>query len=150
MRVQGGEVGRRQSSGFTLLELMIVVVIVAILASVAVPSYQESVRRSRHAEAQTAVYGLAQAMERFFTINNTYTGASLSGATPIFPANVPATGGTPTYVLSMTIVAAGNDYTITATRQGAQSTDPCGDFRLTAAGARSLVGASKTLAQCWP
>lgn len=135
--------------GFTLIELMIVVVVMTVLLAIAIPSYQENVRRSRRVEAQVALVSVQQAMERFFTLNNTYTGASLTGANPIFPANVPSSGPA-NYVLSLAIVAAGNNYTITATRQGAQAADECGNFNLAASGARSLTGASKTLQQCWP
>jgi type IV pilus assembly protein PilE len=52
------------NKGFTLIEVMIVVAIVGILAAVAYPSYQDHVRKSRRAEAQSALMGLAAAMER--------------------------------------------------------------------------------------
>lgn len=61
-----------KASGFTLIELMITVAIVAILASIAYPSYQEYVRRGARAEARTAMLNVAQLEERFFTSNNTY------------------------------------------------------------------------------
>ena len=55
--------------GFTLVELMIVVVIVAILAGIAVPSYMSSVRKTRRADAKTALLDLAGREERYLTTN---------------------------------------------------------------------------------
>jgi type IV pilus assembly protein PilE len=57
--------GRRHATGFTLTEVMIVVVIVGILATIAYPSYQEKVLRSRRADGQAALMSLAQAQERY-------------------------------------------------------------------------------------
>jgi type IV pilus assembly protein PilE len=71
-----------RKKGFTLIELMVAVAIVGILAAIAIPSYQESMRKSRRADAQSALLNIANAMERYFTQNNTYcdTGTSSQGA----------------------------------------------------------------------
>lgn len=61
--------------GFTLIELMIVVAIVGILAAVAYPSYQDSVRRSNRAEGKAFLAEAAARQERFFSNNNTYAAA---------------------------------------------------------------------------
>ncbi len=58
--------------GFTLLELMIVVAIVGILASIAYPAYQDSVMKGRRAEARTALLELMQQQERYMTQRGTY------------------------------------------------------------------------------
>lgn len=63
--------------GFTLIEVMIVVAVVAVLAAIAYPSYDEQVRRSRRADAQTALLELSQHMERYFTAKGTYEDAEL-------------------------------------------------------------------------
>ncbi|MCF7982217.1 MAG: type IV pilin protein [Pseudomonadales bacterium] len=65
----------RHDSGFTLIELMIVVAVMAILAAIALPSYQESVRKSRRSDAQAFLLSLAQAQERHFTQNLQYATA---------------------------------------------------------------------------
>ena len=61
-----------QQRGMTPTELVVVIVLVAILAVVAVPSYQSSVQKSRRTDAKTALITSAQAMERVFTQTNTY------------------------------------------------------------------------------
>ncbi len=57
----------------TLIELMIVVFVVALLAAVALPAYQGSVRKARRAEAKAALTTCAQRLERYYTENNSYT-----------------------------------------------------------------------------
>lgn len=59
--------------GFTLTELLIVVAIVAILASIAYPSYQRHIVSTRHADAKVKLLEVMQLQRRFFTNNNTYT-----------------------------------------------------------------------------
>ena len=71
-RVFRGRMIRRAGAGFTLIELMIVVAVVAILAAIAVPSYQEQVRKSRRAQAKADIVEYVQMAERFFTVNNTF------------------------------------------------------------------------------
>ena len=68
------------NKGFTLIELLIAIAIVGIIAAVAYPSYQDSVTKSRRTDAQAALMGFAQAMERFYTTEGTYAGAATSGA----------------------------------------------------------------------
>ncbi len=63
---------RKQSTGFTLIELMITVSIVGILASIAYPSYRGYILKSKRAEARTALSDLLQQQERYMTQRNTY------------------------------------------------------------------------------
>lgn len=67
---------RRALRGFTLIELMVVVAIVAILVAVAVPVYTEAVRKGRRGQAKADLVELAQIMERYRTVNNTYATAA--------------------------------------------------------------------------
>jgi type IV pilus assembly protein PilE len=60
-------------NGFTLVELLIVVAIVAILASIAYPSYQNHVTRTRYADAKVMLLEIMNQQRKFFTSNNTYT-----------------------------------------------------------------------------
>ncbi len=76
---------KRLQSGFTLIELMIVVAIIGILSSVAYPMYTDLVRKGKRAEASAAVANLLQQQERYFTQRNTYLefgAGAASSATP--------------------------------------------------------------------
>ncbi|MDK8465943.1 type IV pilin protein [Marinobacter sp. SS13-12] len=64
-----------RQAGFTLIELMIVVAIIGIIAAIAYPSYLEQVQSTRRTDAQGALVSFANAMERFYTQNNSYIGA---------------------------------------------------------------------------
>lgn len=64
---------RHFEQGLTLIELMIVIVIVSILLAVAIPSYDESVRKSRRSEGMSLLASVIQQQERFFLNNMTYT-----------------------------------------------------------------------------
>lgn len=66
-------VSMRKLGGFTLIELMIVVVIVTILAAIAYPSYQNQVERTRRAEGQAKLMEIMAAQERYYSARNTYT-----------------------------------------------------------------------------
>lgn len=73
-RIQRHTQARRAlQCGVTLLELMIVVVIVGILASVAYPSYQNYILRSKRAEGKALLMDAAARQERYFADKNTYT-----------------------------------------------------------------------------
>jgi type IV pilus assembly protein PilE len=63
---------RFNSRGVTLIELMIVIIVVAVLASIAIPSYRQYVLRSHRTEAKAALMNVAAAQEKFYLQNNTY------------------------------------------------------------------------------
>jgi len=148
-----------KQTGFTLIELMIVVAVVGILAAIALPAYQESVAKSKRADAQGALHSLAGSMERFFTENNTYCGSDNGGAVgtcvngdipAFFSSQVPVDGGTAYYNLTISAVTAGS-YTLTATRTGSMAGDKCGDFTLTNTSVQAITNqdAGVVAANCW-
>jgi len=67
----------RRSGGFSLLELMVTVAVATILFTIAVPTYQAQVRKSRRTEARTAVMDLAAREERYYSVNNSYSNSAL-------------------------------------------------------------------------
>jgi len=114
----------RASKGFTLVELLIVVVIISLLAMVAIPSYNVSVSKARRADAQSSLSGLSGAMERYFTENGTYIGAAGTVGTPtstgapwIFHTQTPVDGSVKFYNLTIHAATAGS-YTLRATPIG--------------------------------
>ncbi len=84
---------RRNSSGFSLIELMIVVTIATILAAIAIPAYNSQIRKSRRTEAKTAIMDLAAREERYIATQNVYSNDPValqyttSGSWPISVGN---------------------------------------------------------------
>ncbi|WP_319004935.1 type IV pilin protein [Microbulbifer aggregans] len=142
----------KKQFGFTLIELMIVVAIIAVLAGVAWPSYQESVKSARRADAQGALMGLAQALEKHFTHNGTYAGAADGNGTPtIFAVEAPLDGGAKFYNLIVTS-ADSSSYVIQARPKNGQAGD--GTIQLKSSGEKAWDrGNDGDLAaagdQCW-
>lgn len=111
----------RPAPGFTLIELMIVVVVVALLAAVALPSYQASVRKGRRAEAFTALSQLQQAQERWRSNNASYTATLAS-------LGVEANTASGLYALSVSNESS-TGYTVTATATAGTSQARDGDCK---------------------
>ncbi len=130
---------KRQANGFTLIELMIVMVIVGILSAVAYPAYTTHLQKSRRVDAQTALLELAQYMERYYTTNGTYVGAVLP-----FTAS-PKDDATKYYNLSVSGVAM-DTYTLSGVpiSTSTQATDSCGTLTLSQTGAKT-----PTTSGCW-
>jgi type IV pilus assembly protein PilE len=128
--------------GMSLIELMVVVAIVALLATIAVPSYRQFLLRSHRAEAKSALLNLAAAQEKFYLQNNTYT--DQLAAAPPAGLGLPAT--TANGYFTVAIGAADTDgFTATATAAGGQAQDSsCATFTINQAGARTATSSS-----CW-
>ena len=144
----------RKLKGFTLVEVMIVVAIVAILAAIALPSYQKSVSKGRRTDAMAALQGLAQAMERHYMTTGAYTGAATGGANTgaptIFSTKSPIDGSQTFYNLSISSATA-TTYTLTADPTNGQEGD--GNITLTETGARAWDkdndGVYAATEDCW-
>jgi len=125
--------------GFTLIELMIVVAILAIVMSVAIPNYQAYGIRTNRSEAISNMLELSQWMERQFTVFGSYNDSGIA-APPITTSPKAAAGGGATinYLLSNTSSAI--TYTITATPQGNQTNDNCGTLSIDQASRECITG----------
>ncbi|EGW21549.1 type IV pilin protein [Methylobacter tundripaludum] len=142
---------KQTQQGFTLIELMVTVAIVGILAGIAYPSYQDSVMKSRRADAKGVVLGLANAMERRFTETNSYLGAATGPADMGAPGIYTIPAETATYYTITISVATASSYTLSAAPAGVQSTDECGTLTLTHTGSKGVTDAATgvTAAYCW-
>ena len=129
----------RRLRGFTLIELMIVVVVVGILAAIAFPSYTRYVEKARRADAKSALLDASQRLERCYTQNNTYVGCPVAGTSPDGFYAIAATAQTVTaFTLTATPVAT-----------GPQAGDiRCGTYTLQSTGARAASGSLGT-DLCW-
>ena len=143
----------KKQQGFTLMELMIVVAIIGFLAAFAYPSYQEQMRKTRRADCSGALAAFGSAMERYYTVNNTYVGAG-AGTPPtaptVFPTTCPIDGGTATY--NLTIQAANaSTFEVRAAPIGVQANDKCGTLTLTNTGRKNVTSAATgiTWEKCW-
>jgi prepilin-type N-terminal cleavage/methylation domain len=134
-----------RTKGFTLIELMIVVVIIGILATIAYPSYQRYVQDSRRSDARANLLQLAQFMERYYTANGRYVDAA--GDPPDLPfTEAPRDGNTKFYDLQLQNVDAQN-YTLQAVPKGAMAGDRCGTLSVDQAGVKGASAGN--VSDCW-
>lgn len=135
--------GGRQQRGFTLIEVMIVAAVVAILGMIAYPSYMDSVRKSRRAEAKSALSDLAARQEQFFNDNKTYADTTAK-------LNMATTTPSGYYNLQIAAGATGtlaSSYLMTATATGIQMKDTkCATFTYASSGKKDSTPAGNT---CW-
>jgi len=134
-----------RASGFSLIELMIVVVIVGILLAISLPAYQGYVLRSHRADGHASLVDIAARQERFVAQNNTYT-TEISANTGLGLTRTTSRDG----YFDMTVAACAGGtiatcYLITATANGGQANDSdCLTITYDSAGAKS-----GTTAECW-
>jgi type IV pilus assembly protein PilE len=135
---------RNKIRGMTLIELVVVVAIIALLATIAIPSYRQFLLRSHRAEAKSALLNLAAAQEKFYLQSNTYADNDDLDDAP--PAGLGLTATTVNGHFTVVITAANDDsFTATATAAGGQAQDThCATFTINQAGARTA-----TSADCW-
>lgn len=125
--------------GLTLIELMVVVAIVAVLAAVALPSYQEHVRKSKRAEAQAFMLAVAARQAQFLVDTRAFAATLVTAGVPT-PANVDAA-----YTATLVVAAAvPPTFTLTLAPKPAQAAEKCGSLTINHASVKTAA-----VAGCW-
>jgi len=129
-----------KQTGFTLIEMMITVAALAILASIAISSYQNQVHKTRRADGKAVLADISQQLERCYTKFGSYNHASCTAAGKNSESNY----------YNATITSTGTStYTVTATAQNGQEKDTeCGNLTLDQSGLQGISG-SGTVDDCW-
>jgi type IV pilus assembly protein PilE len=134
-----------RSRGFTLIEMMIIVAIVAILVTIAYPSYFSFIQRAHRTDATRALMEASGALERYFSQRQTYVGATLGGG----PNSVySSTSPEQFYTLSFARASTATAYSLVATPVGSQASDKCGNFTYNSLSIRGVSG-TLTVQTCW-
>jgi type IV pilus assembly protein PilE len=142
-----------RNRGFTLVELMIACVVLAIIVSIAMPAYTLQVRKSRRADARNAILDLAGREERFLSVANSYSQVPSDMGYAAFPVLV----NNGYYNLNVAVpdpayVGNGPSYIITATPTGSQAGDTdCATFTVNQIGKQVALnsGGADDTATCW-
>ena len=153
-------------NGFTLIELLIVIAIVGVLGGIAYPSYQDSMTKSRRADAKAALLELSVFMERYYTTKGCYNipdattlACVTSNAAPVLPFDIAPKSAYNSSIASSTVkanydlkvVATPTSFTLTATPRQNAPDSKCGLLTLTNAGVKgaSYATTPAEVAACW-
>ncbi|MEO8848031.1 MAG: type IV pilin protein [Casimicrobiaceae bacterium] len=133
----------RNVRGFTLIEMLIVVVLVGVLAAIALPSYFQYVQRSKIIEATTGLSNMRAKFEQFFLDNRTYVGACAQYQ-PNIQAQIKA------FVLACDAPAAtATTYTLTATGDATNAMDPSFVYTVNEQDVKTSAGPYGSSGTCW-
>lgn len=130
--------------GFTLFELLIVLLIISILASFAIPLYTAQINKTQRLDGKAAILGLASAMEHYFMENQTYATATINknGATDVLGNS----NSSQHYYELQILAQTKNSFVISAIPTIQDET--CGSLQLNQLGERTITG-SGTIDECW-
>ena len=126
------------NAGFTLMELMIVVIIIGILAGIGYPSYQQYAREAKRTDAHTTLLRVASLLEKFYSNNNGYT----TSTTVLGYATDPAISNERHWAVSISSANPASSYLLTAVPANNHVDPACASITFTSAGAQNP-------ATCW-
>jgi type IV pilus assembly protein PilE len=135
-------------AGFSLVELLVVLVIMGVLSAVALPAYTRYVQRGHRTEAMAALLESQHFMERYYSANGQYL--SPANAVPLLPQRLQGipSQGTVRYQLSVR-EATLNSYVLQAVPEGSMAGDVCGSLTINQAGLRGVLNSTRSVAECW-
>ena len=128
-----------QQTGFTLIELMLVVAVIGILAAIAIPNYSDYIKRGKAAEATSNLATLRVKMEQFYQDNRTYIGGTCT---------LSATEGAQYFTYNCSVAPTATAYTLNATGIGAQGMANF-EFTLDQNNAKTSIFDGTVGATCW-
>jgi type IV pilus assembly protein PilE len=139
---------KKLNLGFTLIELMVTVAIVAILASIALPSYQNYILQSRRAAGKAELLAAQQRLERAYTDLNHYGNAVTSIQQNASGVLGTSEGG---FYQVISTSATASTYALSSIPQGGQAIDRCQTLTVDQADRKDVSGTSPpiTSADCW-
>lgn len=140
--------------GFSLIELMIALVVIAILAAIGYPSYTEYINRGKRAEGKSALMRAAQQLERFYSLNNCYpsgtancgNAASSSAALAAVSVNAFSGDSAAGSAYNLSVTTTPQAFTLTATPTFTDA--KCGNLTLANTGAKGKTG-TESVQNCW-
>ena len=136
------------TTGFTLIELLVAIALVAVLAAIAIPSYQDTIRKSRRAEAKALLLEVAQLQERHFTEFGQYAITFNDGDVDEDNLNIDVNSENDHYAIDVdNYNGTETTFILTAVPKGGQIKDACENFTLSQSGEKKSK--SDPDDRCW-
>jgi type IV pilus assembly protein PilE len=137
-----------RQAGFSLIELLVVLVIMGVLSALALPGYTRYVQRGNRTEVMAALLEAQHFMERYYSANGQYL--SPANAVPMLPQRLQGipSQGTVRYQLSVREATA-NSYLLQAVPEGSMAGDVCGSLTINQTGLRGVLNSTNSVSECW-